>query len=461
MDSLANHFGILVTVGATFVIAIDCIRDARRLVSARNVFILAVMAWFLLEAVILPKDLLAFSQSEVDIATGLIGLSLFCFLIGYSQTRGGIFDPVFRRLVRVDNQRVLWFVFVAVCVIGFTPLLIVAKGDVTAIVRDAITPSRRWSSIFARNRYGGMKDAMLELQMFLRAAIPLAVAICFYPRQSAGRRAISCLFLAYMFAAAHNSGTRSKVLEVVLPILAGIYWRLPSAVKRRAIVFGLPPLLLLGFVWSAASVIGRNEGRVAWEEAGDAEYIGFEMFRELLYIRDNVPARFDYRYGNTYWVQIVNPIPRFLWPSKPIEDAGLELAKMKGMIQDGDAYLTVSPGLIGEMYWNFSIPGIAFISLFLGYLAKSWDRLRPMAEQSLMAFCFFAAGLAVIFLSGRSVTASTLYGMLALCVAIMYFGRPKGRRSTPPSMNAGFQRIAATPFTQTSNGDLSRPVANS
>ena len=461
MDSLTNHFGILATVVAVVVILIDCSKDARRLVSARNVFILSIIAWFLLEAVILPKDLLTFSQGEIDIATGLIGLSLFCFLIGYSQSKGGIFDPVFRRLVRVDNQRILWFVFVAVCVIGFTPLLIVAKGDVTAIVRDAFMPSRRWSSIFARNRYGGMKDAMLELQMFLRAAIPLAVAICFYPRQSAGRRAISCLFLIYMFAAGYNSGTRSKVLEVVLPIFAGIYWRLPSILKRRAIVFGLPPLLALGFVWSAASVIGRNEGRVAWEEAADADYVGFEMFRELLYIRANVPGRYDYRYGNTYLVQIVNPIPRFLWPGKPIEDAGLELAKMKGMIQDGDAYLTVSPGLIGEMYWNFGIPGIAVLSAFLGYLAKSWDRLRPMAEQSLLAFCFFAAGLAVIFLSGRSVTASTLYGMLALCLAIVYFGRPKGRRNAAPAMNPGLQSVSAMPDTNASPGGRSRPAARS
>jgi oligosaccharide repeat unit polymerase len=429
MNEPVNYFGILAMIACVCAIGLDCQSDARRLVSARNVFILALMAWFLLEAVLLPRDIRTFTQTEINLGVVLVVCSLGAFLAGYSVFQGGVFDPVFRRLVRVDNQRVLWYVFLAVCVIGFMPLLIVAQGDVTAIVKDAFSSGRRWSSLFARNRYGGIKDAMLELQMFLRAAIPLAVAILFAPRQTFGKRGITLGFLIYMAAAGYNSGTRSKVLEVALPILAGIYWRLSADLKRKAIVFALPPLVLLGFVWSAASVIGRNEGRVAWDQAGEAEYVGFEMFRELLYIRSNVPERFPYRYGNTYWVQIVNPIPRFLWPSKPVEDAGLELAKMKGMVQNGDAYLTVSPGLVGEMYWNFGVPGIVIISAFLGYLAKSWDRLRPMASESILAFCFFAAGLAVIFLSGRSVTAATLYGMLSLCAVIMYFGRPRGRSS--------------------------------
>ena len=127
----------------------------------------------------------------------------------------------------------------------------------------------------------------------------------------------------------------------------------------------------------------------------------------------------------------MNPIPRALWPGKPDDDAGLELARFKGLIANGSAYLTVSPGLIGEMYWNFGIVGVVLISGFFGYLAKSWDRVRPFSQHSVLAFTVFAAGLAIIFLSGRSVNMATLYGLLALSALLILFHRRSKRRAVP------------------------------
>ncbi len=89
-------------------------------------------------------------------------------------------------------------------------------------------------------------------------------------------------------------------------------------------------------------------------------YVGNEMLQELAYIIDNVPERCDYQLGYSYYVQIVNPIPRFLWPGKPAIDSGLLMAQLKGEVnQTGEAYLTSSPGLLGEMYLNFGGWGIA------------------------------------------------------------------------------------------------------
>ena len=171
-------------------------------------------------------------------------------------------------------------------------------------------------------------------------------------------------------------------------------------------------------------MVSRNKGDFEWEKAADARYIVFEMFRELLFILNVVPRLADHQYGYTYYVQIVNPIPRFLWPNKPVGDAGLQLAKMQGGLSaDEEASLTISPGLLGEMYWNFNFPGIIVLSAFAGYLAKSWDRVRPMAAQSILAFTVFAAGLAIIFMFGRSINMNTLYGLLALFGLLVLLGR--------------------------------------
>ena len=266
--------------------------------------------------------------------------------------------------------------------------------------------------------------------MFLRAAVPLASAIAADRRQTGSRKLLSVAFLTYAAARAFNSGTRSQVAEVFLPIAAAVYWRMSGTAKKYALIFGLPVVTILALIYSAAAVIGRNDGTVDWENAAQADYVGFEMFREVLFITKAVPDQFDYKLGRTYYVQAVNPIPRAIWTGKPIDDAGLELAKLKGAVAGGDAYMTVSPGLIGEMYWNFGIPGIIVISGLLGYLAKSWDRVRPLASKSLIAFTIYAAGLAIIFLSGRSINMATLYGMIALYALLIVFSQTSRRAAS-------------------------------
>ncbi len=407
-------------------IAVDCWRDIRQLVSARNVFLLTIMAWFLMEACLLPKAVHRYSQDEHVFALLSVGLCAGAFLAAYHGTRGGVFDGVFRRLVSVESPRLIWGVFLFALFFGFLPLVVIANGNILLILEDAFTSRGRWSSIFQRGRFGGARDAFLELQLFLRAALPIAAAIMVQRKQGAGRKFLVIAFLVYMVARALNDGTRSKVLEVFLPLGAAVYWRFPSSLKRKALLWGLPVLLALGFLWSAASVIGRNEGRLDWERAMEADYVGFEMFRELLYLQKVIPDQAPYQRGRTYLVQLVNPIPRFIWPDKPTGDAGLLMAELQDTVAHG-ADLTVSPGLVGEMYWNGGIPGILFVSALLGYLAKSWDRARPLAQQSILAFTVFAAGLAIIFLSGRSITMSTAYGMLGLYVILIMFSR-KGQR---------------------------------
>lgn len=413
-------FSLLIVVMG--LIAIHCQRDIRQLVSARNVFLLTIMAWFLLEACLLPNAVLKYSQSAHLMGLISIFLCIASFLAAYHSAKGGLFDSTFKRLVSIESPRLIWGVFLFAVFVGFLPLMVIAKGNVLLILEDAFTSRGRWSSIFQRGRFGGVRDAFLELQLFQRAALPLAAAIMVQKKQGGFRKLVVVMFLTYMSARAINDGTRSKVIEIFLPLAAAIYWRFSSSLKRKALVFGLPALVLFGFLWSAASVIGRNEGRLDWEGALEADYVGFEMFRELLYLQKVVPAGAPFQWGHTYLVQIVNPIPRFLWPGKPTGDAGLLMAELQDTVAQG-ADLTVSPGLIGEMYWNGGIPGILMMSFLLGYLAKSWDRARPYAQQSILAFTVFAAGLAIIFVSGRSITTSTMYGMLGLFAILVLFSR--------------------------------------
>lgn len=436
-SEISNLLGY-VTLGLILaMIAFDCRRDIRELVSARNVFLITVLAWYLLEAIGVPDEIRLYTQEEYHF--GLIGILMCCFgfLVAYSVSKGGVFDGAFGRMAGIDRPKLVWTFFLIAVGIGFLPLVVIAKGNLMVILDDAFTSRGRWGGAFQRGRFGGARDAFLELQLFLRAALPLGAAVLAHPKQRTGRRIFAAAFLFYMISRALNDGTRSKVLEALMPLAAAIYWRMSPALKRKALMFGLPAISIVAMIWAAAAVSGRNAGTIDWDKATNVDYVGFEMFRELLYLQRHIPENSDFKHGHTYYVQMVNPIPRFLWPGKPIGDAGLELAGLRNSVANG-ADLTISPGLIGEMHWNGGIVGILLVSGLMGYLAKSWDRVRPLAAESLLAFTIFAAGLAVIFLSGRAINMPVLYGIIAILVLLMFFAKPKKRRKHSRNPRPGF-----------------------
>jgi hypothetical protein len=65
------------------------------------------------------------------------------------------------------------------------------------------------------------------------------------------------------------------------------------------------------------------------------------------------------------------------------------------------------------MYLNFGLLGIAALSFFGGWLVKGWDLIRERHADSLVCLMYYSAGLAVLFIMGRSFTMSMFYGLLS------------------------------------------------
>jgi len=81
----------------------------------------------------------------------------------------------------------------------------------------------------------------------------------------------------------------------------------------------------------------------------------------LMLILDKVPEM-DYQHGRTYLALLLSPILRIVFPSKPISPAGLLTQTLDpALLKSGTS---VPPSLVGELYMNFSVPGI-LIGMFL------------------------------------------------------------------------------------------------
>lgn len=373
------------------------------------------MGWYLAEAILCPVAIRSYSSREYLVALGSVAFCFLSFECGYRfLERRSKPNPDSGFFSGLANSDVVWQSLLVCSLIGFLPLLVVSKGDLWLILVDAFEFRPRWSSVFQRGRYGDARDALLELQMFLRAATPLAAAILIGRSSTWLRRMFSAGLLAYLIARAFHDGSRLKLVEVLLPVAAATYWVCAVTVRRKLVVWMLPMALIIGFLWSAAAVQGRDAGRFRWSDAFTAQYTGFEMFRELLFLQREVRAHSPWQWGYTYYVQAVNPVPRILWPGKPVGDAGLQLAHLQKAVVNGEPMLTIAPGVIGEMYWNFGITGIVVLSALFGVACCWWDRLRVLGNQSLPIFAVFSSGLFIIFATGRSVNLSNLYGLVAL-----------------------------------------------
>lgn len=145
------------------------------------------------------------------------------------------------------------------------------------------------------------------------------------------------------------------------------------------------------------------------EEEGGHE--GLNMIQELAYINIfHSSGVLDLTWGEDYWCQVANVVPRAIWPNKPM--MGIDYAKLRGFggsSSDIGVFATVSTGMIGqgvlEYGWFFgSIAPAMLMALWCSLLARWWQQ-----RASVLRLCLFLLGLGVTFSLGRDITSLTLW----------------------------------------------------
>jgi hypothetical protein len=115
-------------------------------------------------------------------------------------------------------------------------------------------------------------------------------------------------------------------------------------------------------------------------------------------------------YGARYLNEVLNVIPRVIWPSKPL--IGIDYAKWRGL-EDPQSDLgvsaTVSTGMIGGGVLNFGpsfgpVAAGIIMALWTGLLIRWWQQ-----RQSLLRLMLFMLGAGLTFNLGRDITLLVLW----------------------------------------------------
>ena len=272
---------------------------------------------------------------------------------------------------------------------------------------------------WGRGRIGGGIDALLSLaayvQMFVAAIFGVVAALA---RERRVRfLALAACLIAWPWYVIGR--TRNTMLAVLMPaILAWVFLRLRGGVWQKLIALGA--FFLLINAWFGFVIANRSNMDIAaaveqkgfsLEQDEDVHHEGLNMYEELCWINKlTADGSYSQKPGHEYLAEIANPIPRTLWPEKPL--IGIDYAVARGLAWDrGDAGVaaTLSTGMIGQGVINFGrFAGPAFAALLMALWAAMLARL-DLEGQRVGRIPLYALGLILTFNLGRDITLITLY----------------------------------------------------
>ena len=234
--------------------------------------------------------------------------------------------------------------------------------------------------------------------------------------------ALFCIFLSWPLFIFDR--TRGYILIIFVPgLLAWVFVRFRATFLAKLVVLAVLYLVVnawFGFIIAArgtgTSVVqALLNGQFDFFSASEEKHQGLNMFEELAWIsilkeNNQLPGAPGYN----YFANIVNIIPRSLWPGKPT--IGLDYAIARGLGSSTAAVgvvATLSFGIIGQGVVNFGLYlGAVAAALIFSLWCCLLARFDLRAREKLGYFPLFGLGLITTFTLGRDISILNLYPLI-------------------------------------------------
>ena len=248
------------------------------------------------------------------------------------------------------------------------------------------------------------------------AVTALLGVLVFFQRTTAWRLLAGAMFaitLPYFFF----EGARSHFLAAVMPfILTYLFYGRHLLILKLVILAIAFFCLNEGFKFVTVFRLGGFREVLASENpyellGEDERQTGLNMIQELCFVNvyldtgGGSPA-----YGARYLNELLNFVPRAIWPSKPL--LGIDYAKWRGFESDDDELgvnTTVASGMIGGGVLNFGqifgpVAAGILMALWTGLLIRWWE-----LRKSLLRLALFMLGAGLTFNLGRDISMLVLW----------------------------------------------------
>ena len=184
-------------------------------------------------------------------------------------------------------------------------------------------------------------------------------------------------------------------------VIFSVYRKVNPGVLAGLAIFGI-----LVFNYMTQLRLEKWAGQGAAQEQGVLDPLIFN--RNLLdisktgHVIQSVPENLEYKWGSSLSSILVAPIPRTLWPGKPVINVGKEIA-LKVYNVDPDLSMGIPPGLFAEFYLNFGavglIIGMFLFGRWLAVLYKTFTNHNIAYPSSILLYIAFLLSTCIIMLS--------------------------------------------------------------
>lgn len=372
------------------------------------------------------------------VAEALFCVAIFQFAAVIAMhTLGGSRSGSSRRPERSGDR--IPIIALASCFIGSLPYVILGSGlkDVLAGILGSRSIDKPWMPT-SNLGDSGSAYIYLALSCMIAGAVLLWLS-CLDGRLGRTKRlALGLMAFVATLVVYFDSGTRSILGLTVVPPIVVLARRIYARSRARAIlVAGAAAVLLVVLlqfqvlyrVAGTAPVGVTDQPFEHWLTLGG----NIDYFSETAFGVFVVPDFHDF-FHESVWAQfLVSPIPRYLWPEKPIPQMVSYFSLQRAGLYIYHEGGNLLPGVVAQNYMSWGWPGIVAAGGTFGLVAARIDHFIQRNAVTTDDYFYGLYVMAAVWLavSFRLMSPGFLYPVLAACGMVWL-----GRRLAAPSMTA-------------------------
>jgi oligosaccharide repeat unit polymerase len=362
----------ILSTGIVFLPALRAIRRSPTLLHAENFVAVGFVFWLLLDLLQGAYDLREAADWALRDALIAVGVSAASMWVGAAMRPWPIPNWLAEIASTPMDTRTIGRLIPVCFVLGMFNFAFATNFDVPLMF--SYIGQQRWAAPWSRGQFGGW-DAFLDQMQYFGYVLPSLTALLIARRGFTFQAWLSVAVSGIMLVFLSQGGGR-RVIGVTVGAAILVWIQAQRELKvRRLTIAAVAVVALLAAMQFMLNI--RSLGYTEYIARGESEYDYVHVddnFLRLAQVIQIVPAEHPHVNFQQIWYTIVRPVPRVLWPNKPV-DAGFDLPTAVGL-----KGLSLSTSIIGEWYLSFGWLAIVFGGWLHGRLARTVNALRDREE---------------------------------------------------------------------------------
>ncbi len=447
-------FTILFILGGLFPLVIESYKGKFDLLNVRNAFVIYYLLQFGGYTIYLLSGLqerehgtafLSVTTHTDEILTSIFyaTLGLAFYYIGYWS---GWWRPLVATLAKREKRMEPIRCTLAICALAFVALLAFAR----------LVQLRGGFSYYVTHLLELRSERLLGVGFLFYGLVPLSIAflLC-YVASTGDRKFAPAAYILFVLAIGISllAGFRHMTVHTLVYGFVAHHY----LVRRLKLSLRLVLILALIFSINMAYLEYRSRPAATIGEALAQTGEGLEPQRFSRLLVEATIARFHgtvsmvrildridlvgYQWGRYFITDLlVFPIPRFLWPEKPLSSGFIFNQLFFSDIIPRDSTAAVVPTLLGELYWIFSLPGIIFGMFCIGVFSRTVYELVRSHPGPRTVVIYAISFWALVF-ANETISLHTAAYLFSLILALLTLRFVQVRRFKTVRSSTQFQSL--------------------